>query len=204
LSDVLLLVAILGVGLLLGWGLGGALRNVGHVHLRLWWLAPAGLVLQVLPVPRGEGGTARYLPFAVLMLSYLLLIAVTAINWRVRGFPLILFGLLLNLVPIALNQGMPVSGNAVRQIGGSVASVPQQRGGKHHLATAADRLVFLGDVISVRAPFRQVVSVGDLAMWAGAAWFVTAAMLASPERPARRVEGPGRRPQPSRMWESPR
>jgi hypothetical protein len=204
LDDVLLLVAILGVGLLLGWGLGGALRNIGHVRLHLWWLAPAGLVLQVLPVPHGEEGTGRYLPFALLMLSYVLLIAVTLINWRVRGFPLILFGLLLNVVPIALNQGMPVSGDAVRQIGGSAASVPQERGGKHHLATAEDRLVFLGDVISVRAPFRQVVSVGDLAMWTGAAWFVTAAMLASLERPARRLDRPGRRPQPSRMWESPR
>jgi hypothetical protein len=196
--------AFLVMGLLLGWGFGGALRNVAHVRVGLWWMYPVGLVLQVVPVPTFETGTARYLPFAVLLFSYVVLISVTAINWQLRGFPVILVGLVLNLVPIALNQGMPVSGQAVREVGGSVEDVPTERGGKHHLATNQDRVRFLGDVVPIRAPFREVVSVGDLVMWLGAAVFLAGVMLAVPERTARGADRAARRERPSTMWGSPR
>ena len=199
---VLVAAAFLVIGLLLGWGFGGSLRNVAHVRVALWWLFPIGLALQILPLPSFETGSVRYLPFAVLLFSYVLLIAVAAINWRVRGAPLILVGLVLNLIPIALNQGMPVSGSAVREVGGSVASVPIEPGGKHHLATGEDRLTFLGDVIPMRSPFREVVSVGDLVLWLGAAVFLAAAMLALPERPPRPIAPNARRPRPSTMWGS--
>jgi hypothetical protein len=163
-------------------------------------LFPVGLVLQILPVPVAETGTARYLPFAVLLISYVVLIAVAAINWRLRAAPLILAGLVLNLIPIALNEGMPVSGSAVREVGGSVSSVPTEPGAKHHLATGEDQLVFLGDVIPMRAPFREVVSGGDLVLWLGAAVFLAAAMLALPERPPRTPVRDARRSRPSTMW----
>ena len=201
---VLVAGAFLVMGLLLGWGFGGSLRNLAHLRVGLWWMFPVGLALQVVPVPRFETGTARYLPFAVLVFSYVVLISVSAINWRLRGAPLILLGLLLNLVPIALNQGMPVSGQAVREVGGSVASVPTEPGRKHHLATGEDRLSFLGDVLPVRAPFREVVSAGDLVLWLGAAVFLAGAMLALPERPPRRLDRDARRSRPSTMWGSPR
>lgn len=199
---VLVAAAFLVIGLLLGWGFGGSLRNVAHVRVALWWLFPIGLALQILPLPSFETGTVRFLPFAVLLFSYVILIAVAAINWRVRGAPLILVGLVLNLIPIALNQGMPVSGSAVREVGGSVGSVPIEPGGKHHLATGEDRLTFLGDVIPMRSPFREVVSVGDLVLWVGAAVFLAAAMLALPERPPRTLAPNARRPRPSTMWGS--
>ncbi len=190
------------MGVLLGWGFGGSLRNLAHLQVRLWWMFPVGLALQVVPLP--GTGTARYLPFAVLAFSYVVLISVTAINWRLRGAPLILLGLLLNLIPIALNQGMPVSGAAVREVGGSVASVPTEPGGKHHVATGEDSVTFLGDVIPIRAPFREVVSAGDLVLWLGAAVFLAGAMLGLPERQTRRVARDARRPRPSTMWGSPR
>lgn len=199
---VLVAAAFLVIGLLLGWGFGGSLRNLAHLRAALWWLFPAGLVLQVVPLPRAETGAARLLPFAVLLGSYLILIAVTAINWRLRGAPLILVGLVLNLIPISLNQGMPVSGAAVREVGGSVDSVPTEPGGKHHLATGEDRLTFLGDVIPMRAPFREVVSLGDLVLWLGAAVFLAGAMLALPERRTRRLARDVHRSRPSTMWGS--
>jgi hypothetical protein len=203
-SGVLLLGSILVIGLLIGWGFGGGLRNLAHVRVGLWFLFPVAVVIQALPVPQGDSGTARYLPFAVLLFSYLVLVVAVVANWRLRGFPLILVGLVLNLVPITLNQGMPVSGTAVAEAGGTVRDVPTARGAKHHLTTPSDRLTFLADVIPVRDPFRTVVSAGDVVMWGGAAWFLAAAMLATPSRPLRKPAGPGRPPQPSTMWESPR
>jgi hypothetical protein len=202
-DGVLLLASILAIGLLFGWGIGGALRNIAHVRVGLWFLFPVALVLQAAPVPRADSGLGRYLPFVVLEISYLVLIAAAIVNWRLRGFRLIFVGLLLNAIPITLNQGMPVSGSAVLEAGGRVEDVPRVRGAKHHLAGSGDQLTFLGDVIPVRTPFRTVVSVGDIAMYAGVAWFLAAAMLGQPMRTRRPRAHPGRPPQPSTMWESP-
>jgi hypothetical protein len=195
----MLLGAVLGIGLLLGWGLGGALRNLASVEIRLWQVFPAALALQVVPLPGSS-----YLPFVALVVSYVFLIGVTALNWRLRGFPLILVGLVLNAVPIFINQGMPVSAEAVVAAGGSVDELPRGRGGKHHLSTGEDDLTFLGDVIAIRAPFRAVVSVGDLLMYSGAAVFLTGAMLASPRRPPPPPSLSHRPARPSRRWGSPR
>lgn len=188
-ASVLLLASILAIGLLLGWGLGGGVRNLAQLEVRLWWLVPIALAMQLVPIPRADSGVGRYLPFVVLLLSFVLIGGVVLVNWRLRGFPAILLGVLLNLIPIALNQGMPVSGAAVAESGGSVADVPTELGAKHHLERPEDELTFLADVIAVRRPFRAVVSAGDLVMWVGAGWFLTAAMLGVPRRQPRQARG---------------
>jgi hypothetical protein len=199
-----LLLAFLSIGLLLGWGLGGAARNLAHVRVALWPALPVAVALQVIPIPNATEGVERYLPFATLLISFVLLAVVTAANWRLRGFLLILVGVILNAIPIMVNQGMPVSGSAVVDVGGSVEDLPTETGGKHHLSTNRDDLVFLGDIFPVRAPFREVVSLGDLVMYTGAALFLALAMLGRPERPPPKPAGHLRRAPPSTMWESPR
>ena len=185
---VLLLASIVVIGLLLGWGLGGRIRNLAELEVRLWWVVPLALLMQAISIPRAAEGPGRYAPFAVLLLSFTLVGVVMALNWELRGFPTILLGVVLNLIPIAINQGMPVSGPAVIASGGSIEAVPRELGEKHHLLRPEDRLTALADVVAVRPPFRAVVSAGDLVMWVGAGWFLTAAMLGSPRR--------GRRPHP--------
>jgi hypothetical protein len=49
-------------------------------------------------------------------------------------------------------------------------------GVKHHLAGADDELMFLGDVIAIPPPIGQIVSVGDVFTYGGAAWVVVAGM----------------------------
>jgi uncharacterized protein DUF5317 len=190
---MLLLGSILVIGLLLGWGLGGSIRELGKLDVRLWWLLPIGLALQIVPIPQGPEGPGHYLPFVTLLVSFLVVGAVVALNWRLRGFPAILLGVLLNVIPIVVNQGMPVSGQAVVASGGSVSDVPRNLGNKHHLAGPNDEVTFLADVIAIRAPFHAVVSIGDLVMWAGAGWFLTFAMLGAPRRDSRRSRTPRRR-----------
>jgi hypothetical protein len=176
------LASILAIGLLLGWGFGGSIRALARLEVSLWWLVPIALGLQFLPIPRGDEGPGRYAPFVVLIVSFVLVGVVVVVNWRLRGFPAIFFGVLLNLIPITLNQGMPVSASAVVESGGSLADVPRELGAKHHLERPEDELTFLADVISIRPPFQAVVSIGDLLMWVGVGWFLTAAMLGFPER----------------------
>lgn len=189
---MLLLAAILGIGLLLGWGLGGRLRNLGAVRIRIWPLALIGLVLQFVPVPGLEGTLGDLVPVGLLLLSYIVLLVFVALNWRLRGFVLIGVGLLLNAVVIGVNQGMPVSEHAARQ-SGQTEAIPRLASGedpKHHLADDESALLPLADVIPVGSPFNIVVSVGDVVSYAAAAVFLTAAMLGTADRRQRR---PGRR-----------
>jgi hypothetical protein len=187
---VLLLAAILGIGLLLGWGLGGRLRNLGAVRIRLWPLAILGLALQIVPVPALEGSLGNLVPVGLLLLSYVVLVVLVALNWRLRGFVLIGVGLLLNAVVIGMNQGMPVSEAAVRRSGQgeAISRLASGADSKHHLADDESVLLPLADVIPVGSPFNIVVSVGDVVSYVGAAAFLTAAMLGAADRRQRRAD----------------
>src|SRR5215218_7521124 len=146
---MLLLIAILLIGVLVGYGLGGSLRAVSEARVRWWWLVPLALVLQAVPIPRGEASVARLLPVGALLMSYVLLIVVVLVNWRLRGFFLVLLGLILNFTVIGMNHGMPVSAEAVSRAGKPelLHKLPRERGAKHHLADERDVLLPLGDVI---------------------------------------------------------
>lgn len=197
---VLLLVAILGIGLLLGWGFGGRLRNLGTVRIHLWPLALIGLVLQMVPLPRLEGTLQVVLPVGMVLLSFAILLFFVAVNWRLRGFLVIATGVLLNAVVIAANQGMPVSEYAVRQSGqeGAIRELISGDDPKHHLAGEEDVLLPLADVIPVASPFNIVVSVGDVVSYVGAAVFLAASMIGLGERRPRSPGHPS--PGKARTW----
>ena len=170
--------AILAVGYLLG----GRLRNVADLQLRWPALALIGLALQFIT---GPGDT---IPLACLYLSFVLLIVFTVANIRVFGFPLILAGVLCNLLVIGTNGGMPVSGHALEasdqgQFLGDLENNPYP---KHHLATEDDILRFLGDVIPVPTPVAQAISLGDILTYGGVGMVIVGAMRTMP---ARREDG---------------
>ena len=84
-------------------------------------------------------------------------------------------GLLLNLAVVGVNAGMPVSVAAIEQAGGDaeVGGVPALASGpKHHVMTDADSLVVLADVIPIPPPFGIVISLGDVFLYGGIAWFI--------------------------------
>ena len=166
--------AILGVGYLLG----GRLRNVADLQLRWPALALVGLALQFITGP----GDA--IPLACLYLSFALLIVFTVANIRVFGFPLILAGVLCNLLVIGTNGGMPVSAHALEasdqgQFLGDLENNPYP---KHHLATEDDLLRFLGDVIPVPTPVAQAISLGDILTYGGVGMVIVGAMRVTPAR----------------------
>jgi hypothetical protein len=172
---MLLVVAVIVGGILVGLGLGGSLRNIAEVRLRWWPLAVAGLVLQLIPVPSRPGQLDHWAAVGLLIGSYVVLLIFVAANLRLPGFPLIAVGFALNVLVIGLNGGMPVKDQALRQAAGSryerSRQVLLQKGGlKHHLATPDDVLVPLSDVIGIGGPVRNVFSPGDLLSYAGVAW----------------------------------
>ena len=82
---------------------------------------------------------------------------------------------------IAANQGMPVTLHALEASGqGDTAGelATNGDGQKHYLVVDGDgtRLLPLGDVIALGDPVRQAVSVGDIFVHLGIAWFIVMAM----------------------------
>jgi len=168
------MMAILAVGYLLG----GRLRNVSELHLRWPILALIGLALQFVT---GPGDT---IPLLCLYLSFVLLIVFTVKNISTVGFPLILAGVVCNLLVIGINGGMPVSAQALvrsdqGQFLGALENNPYP---KHHLATGDDQLRFLGDVIPIPLPIAQAISLGDILTYAGVGVVIVGAMRTVPAR----------------------
>jgi hypothetical protein len=156
-----------------GLAFGGSLRGWERVRVRWWGLAPLGLALQVAPVP-GGWTNRESIGTGLLVASYVVLLAFVVANRRARGALLIGAGLALNLAVVAPNGGMPVSGDAVRIAAGDdmqAVHLPQDET-KHHAMSGRDVLRPLGDVIPVPPPFRLVLSIGDVLLYAGMGWFV--------------------------------
>jgi hypothetical protein len=168
--------------LAIGFLLGGRLRNLADLEIEWPWLALMGLALQFVT---GPGSTV---PLVCLYLSFALLIVFTIKNIRVFGFPVILAGVLCNLLVIGINGGMPVSKHALRSSGqgqflGDLENNPYP---KHHLATDADLLRYLGDAIPVPSPVEQAISVGDILTYGGVGVVIVGAM----RKPRRREPAP--------------
>jgi hypothetical protein len=175
---MILFAAVILLAFLLGYVFGGRIRRFEQLHLRWSWLAVAGLALQFVPLPDGATGTDLVVRTAVLSCSYVLLLAFAALNIRLAGVPLVLAGLALNLLVIASNGGMPVSREALESSGqGDVLQELIDEGAaKHHLLTNDDVLTPLADVIPVGGPIKQVVSPGDVFVYAGVVWLIVAVM----------------------------
>jgi uncharacterized protein DUF5317 len=173
-----LILATLVLAWLLGLIVGGRPSALSSLKVRWTPAALIGLALQLAPVP------GHTWPLVLLYVSFVLLIAFAVVNLRGRvpGFVLILIGVLMNFTVIAVNDGMPVSREAL------VASHQQdtlpilmhRAGAKHHLAGPGDHLMFLADVVAV-PPLDQVVSLGDVFAYGGVVWLIVAGMRRRPE-----------------------
>ncbi len=150
---------------------GGTLRDFPSVKLRWWRAALAGAVLQFIPL---EGTTGVIL----LLMSFAALLAFAVANVRTPGFGPILVGLALNALVITVNHGMPVTRHALvaSHQTSTLDDLIHNGGAKHHLADSGTSLRLLGDVIPLGAPIDEAVSIGDLCMQVGAAWFIVLAM----------------------------
>jgi hypothetical protein len=168
-----LILATIVLACVLGFVVGGRPSALSSLKVRWTPAALVGLALQLAPVP------GRVWPLVLLYVSFVLLIAFAVVNLRARvpGFVLILIGVLMNFTVIAVNDGMPVTRQAL------VASHQEETlpillhraGAKHHLAGPGDHLMVLADVIAV-PPLDQVVSLGDVFAYGGVVWLIVAGM----------------------------
>lgn len=152
------------VGLALGLLTGGRFEHLGNRRFRAPALLAVGLVVQALS-GRVGGST-----IALVIVSYLFLIAFCAANLRIVGMGVVLVGLAMNFTTIAVNGGMPVRRSAV--VAAGIAEWHEldelEIHDKRHLERADDDLMILSDIIPVPV-LHEVLSFGDIVMSVGVA-----------------------------------
>jgi hypothetical protein len=147
-------------------GLLGGLRTTGVRHRRL---ALTCLIVQavVVALPLDAVGLPRGLGALLLVLALIALLAVARANGRLPGVPLVALGLLLNLVVVVANAGMPTSEATLARAGVEVQRpLPHRPDPKHVLRGESTRLAVLGDRLAVR-PLRAVVGYATVCELAG-------------------------------------
>jgi hypothetical protein len=177
-----LILGLVVVAIIAGYLSGGSLREFPTVHTRLWWLALVGVAMQLVT---GPGVLETWL----LLGSFVVLLIYVTANLRAPGYALILLGLLLNFAVIAANGGMPVTREALVASGQADTLPELERGGdrqRHFLAGDGTRLYDLGDMFALGSPVNQVVSIGDVFVYQGIAWFIVMAMRRRDPSPALR------------------
>lgn len=175
---MILFFGVIVLAVVAGLVVGGSIQRFADLRLHWWLLAPVGFALQGVPLPDGRHGGDLVIRMLVFGTSYVLVLAFATRNWRITGVPLIVVGLLLNGLVVTTNGGMPVSRSALEASGQSdvLRLLLEDEGAKHHLLDSNDVLTPLGDVIAIPPPVRQVVSVGDIFVYAGLVWLIIAVM----------------------------
>lgn len=174
-APLILIAFVLVVGVVIGFATGGSLRNFPSIHLRAWWFAVAGIALQFVNPPGALG-------HVTVAASFGLLLVFAVLNVDRPGLLLFAVGVLLNALVVIANGGIPITRQAVIR-SDQASTLPAldagEGGAKHHLANDDSVLLILGDVTGVPAPIGAAVSVGDLVLYAGIAWYVAASMQPS-------------------------
>ena len=192
----ILLVALAG-GLLAGTLLGGSLANLEQLSLRLAWLVPIALGLQIVAFSPVGHGLPSVVVVTMHITSYGLLLACVAANLRRLPVVCLGVGVFCNAITIVVNGGyMPASRAALRLAGLPVAAQPHNNS---VLAGSGAHLAFMGDVFAVphAVPLANIFSVGDILIAIGLAWLVAAGMrqsAASAGQPVAVGPSPSRRP----------
>ena len=168
-GEPLVFLLVAGAALVAGLARGGLLRGLRETGLRNRRLGLICLGVQALVValPLRAIGLPYGLGALLLAVALGVLLAVARANGSLAGVPLIALGLLLNLVAVVANAGMPTSESTLARAGVAVERpLPHRPDAKHVLAGEGTRLGLLGDRLAVR-PLRAVVSYGTVCELAG-------------------------------------
>jgi hypothetical protein len=168
-GEPLVFLLVAGAAVVAGLARGGALRGLTEtaVRNRSLGLVCLGVQAFVVALPLRAIWLPHGLGALLLAVALGVLLAVARANGSLAGVPLIALGLLLNLVAVVANAGMPTSESTLARAGVAVERpLPHRPDAKHVLAGEGTRLGLLGDRLAVR-PLRAVVSYGTVCELAG-------------------------------------
>jgi Family of unknown function (DUF5317) len=168
-GEPLLFLVVAGAGIAVGLARGGAVAGLREAGVRAVRLGLACLGVQALVVllPLRALGLPLVIGPVLLLAALATLLGVARPNARLPGVPLVALGLLLNLLVVLANLGMPVPADTLERAGITVSQpVPARPDAKHVLERAGTRLGLLGDRLAVR-PLRTVTGYGTVIELAG-------------------------------------
>jgi hypothetical protein len=179
-GEPLVFLLVGGAAVVAGLARGGVLRGLHRTALPNRRLGLVCLVVQATVVawPLRAVGLPLGLGALLLGAALVLLLAAARPNGSLPGVPLIALGLLLNLVPVVANAGMPTSEATLARAGVAVSQPLPHRPDAKHVLGAGTRLAPLGDRLAVR-PLRAVVSYGTVCELAGLFLLVQYLLLAA-------------------------
>jgi hypothetical protein len=183
----MILLAALLVAVLIGLFSGGRLGRLGALNLRFAWMALLGFGMQIYMIywPSATAPAFLSLHTALLVSSYLILLAFVWINRRLMGMFVVGLGLLMNLSVMLANGGyMPITPEAVVRVGHEYELQTFEPGARLRntkdvmLPREQTNLWFLSDIFAVPRPFPipSVFSPGDAVLALGAAILIIAGM----------------------------
>jgi hypothetical protein len=168
-GEPLVFLLVAGAGLAVGRARGGRLRGALAAEVKGRRLALAALAVQALVValPLRALGLPPVLGAVLLVAALVTLLGLARANGRLPGVPLLALGLLLNLVVVVANLGMPVPAATLERAGIAVEQPPPERpDAKHVLDRDGTRLGLLGDRLAVR-PLRATTGYATVIELAG-------------------------------------
>ena len=188
-GEPLLFLLVAGAGIAVGLARGGALGGLREPGVNSLRLGLGCLAVQALVVllPLRAVGLPLVLGPVLLLGALAALLVVARPNARLPGVPLFALGLLLNLLVVLANLGMPVPAATLERAGITVQQpLPHRPDAKHVLQDQGTRLGLLGDRLAVR-PLRAVTGYGTVIELAGL--FLLLQHLVSGPGPFRRDDG---------------
>ena len=175
------------LGLLIGLLAGGSLRNLASIRLRLVGLLLAAVVLRFAVVASLDAGipVAEPLRLPLLAAAFGMLLVGLWANREYPGLGLAFVGVLSNTAVIVINGGyMPIYEPSLVAAGFTSADVSAI----HVILPEGLNAAFLlrlgpfGDVIPIPVPiFQNVISIGDVFLSVGLAFFLFASVVRTPE-----------------------
>jgi Family of unknown function (DUF5317) len=187
-GEPLLFLLVAGAGVAVGVARGGRLGGLREPGVRSVRLGLAALAVQFLVVvlPLGALGLPLVIGPLLLVAALATALAVARPNARLPGVPLLALGLLLNLLVVLANLGMPVPASTLERAGIAVVQGQDRPDAKHVLEGAGTRLGLLGDRLAVR-PLGTVTGYGTVVELAGL--FLLLQQLVRGPGPFRREDG---------------
>ena len=167
-SLVILVLLLAVVAAVYGLVRGGSLESLARTDFRFVWVLFAGLFVQVAFDLWDPDWLSETGDLVVLLTTHVAVAAFLALNRHLPGMWLAAGGLLLNVLVIGVNGGMPVSLEAAEVAGISDFSA---WGIKHEPLTDDTLLPWIADVIPVPG-FKKLISIGDVVLAAGIGWLV--------------------------------
>ena len=188
-GEPLLFLLVAAAGVAVGLARGGSVRGLRDPGVRAARLGLACLAVQCLVVvlPLRAVGLPLALGPVLLLAALATLVGVARPNARLPGVPLFALGLLLNLLVVLVNFGMPVPAGTLQRAGITLEQpAPDRPDAKHVLERGGTRLGLLGDRLAVR-PLRTVTGYGTVIELAGL--FLLLQYLVRGPGPFRREDG---------------